>query len=300
MELRQLKYFLAVADELHFTRAARKLHVAQPALSQQIRQLEDEIGAKLLERTNRRVSLTEAGEVFRGRAAAAIDQLARAAVDAGQAGRGEAGSISIGFVSSAVCGALPAILRRFREKLPLVTFELRELEPSEQLTQIRQQHLDIGMMHAVLDEPNLQSVAISREKLIAALPEGHRLADQTSIDLHALKDETFLVPRRHAAIGFHELVVTACREKGFDPIRIQPTRLLQTAVALVGGGIGIALVPESFQRNLQIRGVIYKRLTSYAPVAELVAVWRKDDDHALVRKFQRELKTMLREQAFEA
>jgi DNA-binding transcriptional LysR family regulator len=196
LEIRQVRYFLAVAEELHFTRAAEKLHVAQPALSQQIRQLEEKIGARLLQRDNRRVELTPAGEVFRTRALIAMDQMNRAAAEAGQAGRGEAGSLSIGFVSSAVWGVLPVLLRQFRKKVPMADIELRELEPAEQLRDIRERHLDLGMMHAVLDQPDLSTVVIARDPLIVALPEKHKAAGKASVSLKSLADETFLVPRR--------------------------------------------------------------------------------------------------------
>lgn len=297
MELRQLRYFLAVAEELHFTRAADKLHVAQPALSQQIRQLEEEIGAQLLERTNRRVVLTPAGEVFRTRARVALDQIGRAAAEAGQVGRGEAGTVSIGFVSSAVWGVLPVLLRRLRQVVPMANIELRELEPSEQLRDIRGQHLDVGMLHASLNDPELSSMVIAQDRLIVALPEKHKAALKDRVDLRTLSEETIILPKRHASVGFHELVVTACGAAGFVPARTQSTRLLQTAVALVAGGIGVALVPESFRDHLEIRGVVYRPLTEMTPMAELIAVWRTDNLDPLVSKLQAELKTVLKLQA---
>ncbi len=275
-----------MAEELHFTRAADKLHVAQPALSQQIRQLEDELGVKLLSRTNRRVALTAAGEAFRSRARIAMEQVERATADAVQTGRGETGSLSIGFVSSAVWGALPALLRRFREEVPLAEVQLRELEPAEQLQSLREGHLDLGMMHASIDEPELSSAVIARDRLIVALPKGHPAATGAAIELRSLANETLLVPKRHGTAGFHELVVEACRTAGFRPARMQATRLLQTAVGLVAGGIGIALVPEVFQDNLQVRGVVYRPLTGETPIAELVAVWRTDNDAPLLARFR--------------
>jgi DNA-binding transcriptional LysR family regulator len=294
VEFRQIKYFLAVADLLHFTRAAEKLHVAQPALSQQIRQLEEEIGAKLLERSNRRVALTPAGEAFRARAIVALDHAERAVVEAGQVNRGEAGSISIGFVSSAVFGSLPLALRRLRENVPLAGIELRELEPSEQLRDIRAQHLDIGLMHASLDDQQLSSLVVSREPLIVALPERHAAVGRPSVQLRSLSEELIFVPKRHASAGFHELVLRACHDAGFVPLRIQSTRLLQTAVALVAGGLGVALVPESFRGNLQIRGVVYRPIAGKPPVAEMIAVWRTGNTSRLLNRFRRELRTSIR------
>lgn len=294
MEFRQIRYFLAVAEELHFTRAAEKLHVAQPALSRQILQLEEEIGAKLLERTNRRVGLTPAGEAFRRRALIAMDQMTRASAEAGQAGRGEAGTLSAGFVSSAVWGVLPQVLRRFRQKAPLAHAELRELEPAEQLRDIRERRLDVGMMHAVLRDPELSTVVVARDRLVVALPTGHPAAARDTVALGSLSAETIFIPRRHASVGFHELVTAACGKAGFSPARTQPIRLLQTAVALVAGGAGIALVPESFRENLKVRGAVYRPLQGEPPVAELIAVWRKDNESPLLARFRAELEAVAR------
>lgn len=293
MEFRQIRYFLAVAEDLHFTRAADRLHVAQPALSQQIRQLEDELGVKLLRRTNRRVELTPAGEAFRARTLLAMDQITRAGTEASQVGRGETGTLSLGFVSSAVWGALPILLQRFRRQAPLAEVDLHELEPAEQLRALRERHLDCGMMHAAISEPDLSFVVVARDRLIVALPEAHPAAADDSANLADLARETIFIPKRHASAGFHELVLEACRKAGFRPARIQTTRLLQTAVALVAGGIGIALVPESFRNNLQIRGVVYRTLSGTPPIAELVAVWRTDNDSPLLLHFREELRKYL-------
>ena len=197
MELRQLRYFLAVAEELHFTHAAERLHVAQPALSQQISQLEREVGVKLLERTSRSVVLTPAGEAFQKRAGIAIEQLERAATDAGTIGRGEAGMLSLGFVSAAVVSILPVVMRWFRQEVPAALIDLRELEPSDQIDAIRQRHLDMGLFHANIHAPELASMVVVREKLIVALPENHPAACKEQVELKTLANETILLPRRH-------------------------------------------------------------------------------------------------------
>lgn len=292
MEIRQLRYFLAVAEDLHFTRAAERLHIAQPALSQQIRQLEEEVGAKLLERTNRRVALTPAGEMFRLRAALVVEQANRALTEASQIGRGEAGTISIGFVSSAVCGVLPELLRRFRQSVPAAEIELQELEPSEQLEGIGQHRLDLGLMHATLHEAELGSIVVSSDPLVAAIPEKHPAAQHPQVGLRELAEETFFIPKRHSHSGYHEIVVGACKTAGFVPARIQATRLLQTAVALVAGGLGVTLVPESFETNLFIKGVVYRPLAGTIPVARLIAVWHKENHSPLVGRLKAELRKL--------
>jgi DNA-binding transcriptional LysR family regulator len=297
MELRQLRYFIAVADELHFTRAAAQLHVAQPALSHQIRQLEEEIGAVLLERTNRMVRLTPAGEAFRKRARLALDQAQRAAADAASIEQGWTGSISLGFVSSAVFSVLPELLRRCRKLIPDAEVELRELEPSEQLTAIRNEHLDLGIMHAALNDPELESVVLAREPLIVALPASHPAASQRKVSLRKLSAEALFLPKSHAAAGFHEVVMAACRQAGFVPAHTQTTKLLVTAVCLVRGRLGVALVPASFREILRIRGVVFRPLTGPSIEAELIAVWRRDNPSALMRRFREQISAMRAEKS---
>ena len=292
MEIRQLRYFLAVAEDLHFTRAAQRLHIAQPALSQQIRQLEEEVGARLLERTNRRVALTPAGETFRMRAALVVEQANRALTEASQIGRGEAGTISIGFVSSAVCGILPDLLRLFRESVPAAQVELQELEPAEQLESIGLHRLDLGIMHATLHEAQFGSVVVSSDPLIAAIPEKHPAARHQHVALRELADDTFFIPKRHSHSGYHEIVLSACKSAGVVPARIQPTRLLQTAVTLVAGGLGVTLVPQSFEQNFCIKGVVYRPLTGTAPVARLIAVWHKENRSPLIARIKNDLRKL--------
>jgi len=289
MEMRHMRYFLAVAEELHFTRAAAALHVAQPALSHQIRQLEEEIGVRLLDRTKHRVKLTPAGEVFRNRARVVLEQASRAAQDAAKVGRGDAGSISIGVGSTGIWSVLPELLRRMRQVAGAITIAIREMEPSDQMEALRHEMIDFGLMAAKPIDPELESIVLSRERLIVALPERHPATSRHSVDLKSLAQETIILPGRLAMPGFHEIVITACEDAGFLPADILTTRLVQTVVCLVAGRLGVALVPESFGRNLQVRGVEYRPLRGQPPLVELNAVWRKDNDLPLVRRFQHEL-----------
>ncbi len=285
MELRQLRYFLAVAEELHFTRAAEKLRVAQPALSLQIKQLEEELGVQLFERLKHRVNLTAAGRVLSLRARAALEMTLRAGEEASLVGRGEAGRLCVGFVSSAVVSVLPQILRRYREAVPNVAIELLELDPAEQLDGLRSGKIDLGVMHAVVETPELGAATLAREELLVALPEEHAVAQNDVVELASLSGETFLVPKRHEYRGLHELVVESCHQAGFLPKKIQTTRLLQTALCLVGGGIGVALVPESFREKVQIQGLVYRALSRKVSV-DLVAVWLAKNESALLGRFR--------------
>ena len=285
MELRQLRYFLAVAEELHFTRAAERLHVAQPALSLQIRQLEDELGVKLFERLKHRVQVTPAGRVFAQRARFILEQTQRAAKEASLVGHGEAGSLSIGFISSAVVSVLPRILRAYSSEVPTVAIELLELDPSEQLEGLRSGTIDLGVMHALIDAADLETATLAHEELLAALPASHAAARNPRVDLTTLAREAFLLPKRHEFGGLYEIVIDACHKAGFVPRKIQATRLLQTELCLVGGGLGVALVPESFRENVQVKGLVYRPLVSKLTV-DLVAVWLKGNQSLLLKRLR--------------
>lgn len=299
MEPRRLRYFLAAAQELHFTRAARLLRVAQPALSQQIRLLEEEVGTKLFKRANRRISLTPAGEAFRVRAISSVEQASLAVSDALSVGRGKSGTVTIGLVSSSVYSELPVFMRWFRSSVPNANLEVKELEPWEQWESIERGSLDVGIMHASPDNPMLEAVVLSREKLVLALPEHHVVAQKQSVDFKLLEQETFIVPPRHRLFGYHDTVIAACRSNGFAPAKILTTRFLQTSLGLVAGGLGVALVPASFRDCLKVRGVVYRSLMPPVPEVELFAVWRKGEASPLMLRVQNTLRNfdfLLREE----
>jgi DNA-binding transcriptional LysR family regulator len=290
MEIRHLRYFCLVAEQLHFTKAALLLNVAQPALSHQIKQLEDELGIQLIERTNRRVKLTEAGELFFARAMRILEQIDQAAREATRVGQGDAGSLVIGVVSTAVCSLLPELLRSFRRESPNLTIDIREMEPGEQVEALRKEAIDIGILFLSIDDPALDSVLVSRERLIVALPTGHRAASQDRVLLRDLMDETFLIPRQQTVPGFHELALDTLRAGGVADPRLQPTRLLQTAVFLVSGQLGVALVPESFRQHLRVRGCVYRDLAGDPKYADLIGVWRRNNVPPALRRFIQQLK----------
>jgi DNA-binding transcriptional LysR family regulator len=191
MEIRHLRYFCVLAEQLHFTRAALLLSVAQPALSHQIRQLEEELGTQLVERSNRRVRLTAAGEVFLGRATRILEQLDQAARETARVGQGEAGNLVIGVVSTAVCSVLPDLLRSVRREAPHIAIDIREMEPAEQVEALRRETIDIGLLFLSIQDPAFDSLIVSRERLIVALPTGHAGTTAEKIRLSDLDAETF-------------------------------------------------------------------------------------------------------------
>ncbi|MEO8099958.1 MAG: LysR family transcriptional regulator [Acidobacteriota bacterium] len=284
MEIRHLRFFCVLAAELHFTRAAFLLNISQSALSHQIKQLEVELGTQLIERTNRRVRLTPAGEAFLVRAASLLEQVDQAVREATMIGQGELGSLGIGVVSTAVCSYLPGILRAFRRESPHLSIDVHEMEPGEQVNALHKESIDIGLLFLSIEDPAFESVLISRERLIAAVPQGHPAASHEKIRLRDLADETFLIPRQQSVPGFHELVLDALKENGITSPQLQPTRLLTTATFLVAGQLGVALVPESFRQHLRIRGCVYRDISGPAVHADLIALWRRKDEMPGLRR----------------
>ncbi len=290
MEIRHLRYFCVLAEQLHFTKAALLLNVAQPALSHQIKQLEEELGTQLVERSNRRVRLTPAGEVFRDRAARILEQLDQAARETARVGQGEAGSLVVGVVSTAVCSILPEILRGIRREAPNISIDIREMEPAEQVEALRRETIDIGLLFLAIQDPAFDSLVVSRERLIVALPTGHPAATAEKVRLGDLEAETFLIPRQQPVPGFHEVVLETLRSRGIPAPRLQPTRLLQTAVFLVAGHLGVALVPESFRNHLRVRGCIYRDIAGAPAHADLIGLWRTGSVQPVLGRFIRQLR----------
>ena len=292
MEIRHLRYFCVLAEQLHFTKAALLLNVAQPALSHQIKQLEEELGTQLVERSNRRVRLTAAGEVLRAQAARILEQLDQAERETQRAGQGEAGSLIIGVVSTAVCSVLPELLRRFRREAPDIAVDIREMEPAEQVDALRRETIDIGLLFLAIQDAAFDARVVSSERLIVALPTGHPVAGSEKVRLSDLAAETFLIPRRQPVPGFHEVVLEALRSRGIPAPRLQPTRLLQTAVFLVAGHLGVALVPESFRNHLRVRGCVYRDIAGAPAHADLIGLWRSGNVQPVLGKFIRQLRRL--------
>jgi DNA-binding transcriptional LysR family regulator len=294
VELRQLKYFVAVAEEGSFSRAAERLHISQPPLSMQIKSLEDELGAKLLERTNRGIALTAAGTVFIAEARAVLARLERAKSMVRKADSGEIGTISIGFVSIADYGVLPPALKSFRTSLPLVEVQLHELTTDAQIRELRAGKLDLGIALAPVNEPDLEFEGLSREALVLAAPSGHpAIKREGAIDIRALANESFIVPPREIAPGLYDLIISYCRSFGFTPRITQQARQMQTVIGLVSSGMGFSLVPSSV-RNLKRSGVQYRELRRKAAPIELGILRLRNSESALTARFIETLKSAAR------
>ena len=289
MELRHLRYFIAVATELHFGRAAEKLHIAQPPLSHQIRQLETELGFELFTRTKRSVVLTPAGQVFLTEVNQIFQQLEQAIEIGRKTSRGELGQISIGFVGSATYNILPVLLQQFRDRYPEVQIELHELTTDRQLIWLREGKIDVGLMRPPINEPDVTSEIVFEEALIVALPANHPLATADSIDLSLLAREPFILFPRQLAPGLYDLIITLCQAAGFSPLVVQECIQMQTTISLVSANLGVSIVPESIQQ-VQRAGVVYKPIQDLTPIgtrqllrlATIAIVWRNTDDSPTV------------------
>jgi DNA-binding transcriptional LysR family regulator len=289
VELRQLRYFVAIAEEGSFSRAAIRLHVSQPPLSTQIRNLEEELGAPLLARTNRGVSLTASGQVFYEEVRAILARLERARARALQADRGDVGMLSVGFVSIADYGILPPALKSFRAQFPLVEVQLHELTTDAQIRELRAARLDLGVGLAPVEEPDLEFTSILREALVLAAPSDHPAAEGDAIDLRSLSKASFIVPPRDLAPGLYDLTISRCRSAGFAPRIVQNARQMQTVIGLVSCGMGLALVPSSV-RNLKRTGVRYLQLRGRPSRIELGILRMRESDNALGAHFVAALK----------
>lgn len=289
MELRHLRYFVAVAEELNFRRAAEAIHIAQPALSQQIKQLEAEMEVALFDRNHHKVELTEAGKAFYLRAQMILEETQRAIVDVRAVECGEAGRLMLGFISTAAIKVLPKFLTWLRAELPRAEIELKELAPGEQIEGLYHRTLDLGLFHANLVDDLFETALVARDRLMVALPATNPLARCDVIDLRDVARETVILPARHATTGYFECTRAAFQAVGKMPERIYHTNLLQTGLLLVGAGLGISLVPESFQ-NIQVREVVYRPLATAAPTIDLIAAWRRDHTSRLLERVTGEIK----------
>ena len=278
MELRHLRYFVTVAEELHFGRAAKKLHISQPPLSMQIRAPEAELGVTLFNRTQRSVALTQAGNALLGEARHILARVDQAVLMTRRVSRGEIGELAIGFISVADYNVLPVVLREFRRAFPLVNLTLRESTTDAQIRDLLAGRIDVGFVLPPINEPSLESLPILREPLIAALPDKHPLARKAGkLVLEKLKDAPFILFPRPYAPGLYDDVVSCCKAAGFSPRVEQEAIQMQTIVSLVSAELGVALIPASLT-NLRRMGVTYKELKAGSPLTEVHLAWRRGDD----------------------
>lgn len=284
MELRHLRYFRAVAEELHFGRAAQRLHIAQPPLSQQIRQLERELGVELLIRSTRHVALTPAGQAFHARAIAILDAVDDAADLARRVADGTTGRLTIGCVGSATYSVLPRLVRALGELLPDVDVRVRgEMLAPAQLAALAAGEIDLALLRPPVIDPGLCTEIIRRDSLLVALPEGHRLSKRKALAIGDLREEDLVAHAGGGRSVMALLLATLCADAGFTPRVRHEVEETSTLVTLVAAGLGAAIVPAPTSA-LDIAGVVYRPLQPKSLGVELVAAWPASAHDQLVRR----------------
>jgi DNA-binding transcriptional LysR family regulator len=289
IDLKQLKYFLAVAEEKSFSRAAERLHISQPPLSQQIQKLESELGVRLFARTTRSFELTAAGKALMGEATDLLSRMRVTIETVRQIDRGEVGRLRVGIVGSAMWGPIPRLLEEFQTRFPKVTWTLHELGPNDQYEALRSRQIDVGFWREprtdedVLKHANLRQELCFRENVCVALNHGHPLAKQKDIELADLAGQPMLTLSLDKS-GFARYLMQSCVEAGFAPNIYQEALEPQTVLAMVGAGLGFALMPETTAR-VGWPGVKFLPIRTNAPAANLYITYPDQDDAPVVRAF---------------
>jgi DNA-binding transcriptional LysR family regulator len=286
LELRHIRYFLAVAEERHFTRAAAKVGIGQPPLSQQIKDLEREVGAALFHRLAHGAELTEAGKAF----LTAVKEMPliaeRATAAARRAARGETGSLRVGFTASATFNVVvPSTIRAFRRAYPDIDLTLEEANTAPLITRLREGTLDTAFLRpgaAGTDE--LQVRRLSEEPMVVALPKRHHAAAFEQIDLSLLKDDPFLLFPRETAPTLYDTVVDACRKAGFEPIIGQLVPHMASIVNLVAAELGVSIVPASMMQ-VRVTGIAYRQIAGQSPMTQLALAYRRGETSPVLRNF---------------
>jgi DNA-binding transcriptional LysR family regulator len=294
MELRQLRYFIAVAEELHFTRAALRMHIGQPPLSQAIQSLEEDIGAQLFERTKRSVKLTTAGELFLIDARRILAMTESARDTAKKAALGETGELRIGFTFSTPFTSLFSnVIKDYRASYPEVRLSFHELSTNRQLEQIEKQQLDLGFIrppNGATEEnmkiPHLRLNLLRRDPLMVVLPVSHALSKKKKVALKELAEESFIMYPHKAGTGIYPQVMRLCHAQGFTPKVSHEVGEASTIIGLVAAACGISILPGSFER-LQMEGVAYRPISDSNAMTSLLLVRPNNDSNPLIDAFAR-------------
>jgi len=284
IELRHLRYFVAVAEELHFGRAAARLHMSQPPLSQQIRSLESELGLSLLRRTNRRVELTEAGQVFLEGARKTLETANQVVRETRNVHDGETAELILGFIDSSIYGYMPALLREFRQQHPSVRVIIRALTSAEQVEKLERGEIQVGILRPLRVSSRLVVEELGREQLVVALPKGHRLAAHKELQVADLKDEPLVFFRRDFAPAVYDQFIGLFHREGQTPNIVQEAGEQHTMIGLVAAGLGYSITAEGMSK-WGTEGVVYRPLAHASAWVPMSIAWRRADRSEPVRWF---------------
>lgn len=285
MELRHINSFIAVAEELHFGRASKRLNISQPPLSQQIKQLEEEVGVRLFNRTRRRVEITSAGRVFLVEARRIMALTKEAVRQANRADKGEIGRLSLGFIGSANYSVLPRVIREFRKQYQDIELSLTEMNTTNQMEALHDNRIHVGFMRPPqgIEDEGISVEPVFRESLVVAMPGNHPLKKETSLPLRLLAKEPFIMIPRQKGPGFFDHIIALCQNKGFSPCIVLEASQFHTVIGLVAAGIGVSIVPSSMQRS-RIRGVAFRRIAEGTETV-LDMAWVTDNPSPVLLNF---------------
>lgn len=294
VELRHLRYFVAVAEELHFGRAAQRLGIVQPALSKQIVALERELGVPLFIRTKRAVSITEAGQALYEEARNILQRAGHAAETAKLTDAGALGNLAIGFIGPAMWNILPALMRQHRDRVPGIHFRLHELSSDVIVEQIRDGILDVGFIRPFGHDEAVEIRTVLREPFAIVVPEGHPLARQEVVDLADAAKETFVLVSRKQSPGYFDQCLALCQSYGFSPLVIEEGNTGGAMFGMVAAGLGVTLVPATSD-VVQWPQIAFRPLTKSEPLVDLAIAYRRDDDGPSLAAFLETVKLVLEE-----
>lgn len=286
LEFSQLRCFVAVADELHFGRAAERLHMTQPPLSRQIQLLEREIGVSLLDRTSRSVRLTQAGRTFLPEARRILRIAETATLSAKRVARGEGGSVTLGFTAGTGYSFLPSLVKIAQAELPEIDLVLKEMPTTDQMEALHANRIDVGLIRLPVDRRSVEIVCVQQEPLILAVPTDHPLTEKPNLTMRDLDQQPLIMYAPTDNRYFYDLVVDALRLVEVMPVFVQFVSQAHTMLGLVSAGMGLALIPTG-ARRLLMPDIVYRDFTRPAPrIAELHMVWRRSNDNPAFRVFR--------------
>lgn len=272
MDLKQLRCFIAVAEELHFGRAAARLHISQPPVTQSIKRLEDELGVQLLVRSKRSVHVTAAGTALLEEARSLVGQADHIKRTVVEAERGNTGVLCAGFFATAVFSAARQHYLRLVTELPGITVNLQEMNTHEQVRALQLQKMDLGVIHSPIEHHGLRSKVLTRERMMVALHTSHPLASAVTVAIRQLAEDHFILPTRYTAPGLYDAIIAACNAAGFSPVIPHQARHMLSIVGLVSINAGIAFVPH-WLRTCTFPEVVFVDIEGHCPLAEISIAW---------------------------
>jgi DNA-binding transcriptional LysR family regulator len=284
VELRHLRYFVAVADELNFTRAAERLGVSQQVLSEQIRRLEDELGVVLFQRTSRRVSLTDAGTALITGARRVLTDAERARRHCHEAAAGGAGQLALASIGAALNSIVPGLVRTLRRERPGIAIHLTQMDTPVALGALRDGRVDVAIVRSAPEVHGIDVRDLLAEPMVAALSDDHPLADREAVDVSDLRDDDFVLWPRSVSESFHDQVIGVCQRAGFSPRVVMEGTDIETQLGLVSAGIGVLLMPAGFMALRRV-GVVFARLAPPVPTSMLQLAWLDREPSAAARAF---------------